>query len=221
MGANWTEAEALASALLVLTSVAGIFYASVQIRHERQYRAVSNLEKQLAFFHSTKFREARRRLAAERLNENHDLLALNAEDPPLAVFEVLDFYEHLGLLVKKRHLELYDVWHTFYEWAQPVYADMRAVLENEGNEWADSYSDFRRMMHGMDRIQQSRMRKRRLAHGRLWSDDRICEHYSYELETTGEYVPARRSRRLSRRQDQTPMAEMKIEAAAQTESGHA
>ena len=214
MGANWTEAEAVATALLVLTSIAGIIYAGIQLRHERQYRSVTNLEKQLAFFHSSKFREARRRLAAERLNENQDLLALDVANPPVAAFEVLDFYEHLGLLVKKRHLELYDVWHTFYEWAQPVYADLRAVLEGSENEWSDHYSDFRRMMHGMDRIQQLRMRKRGAEHGKLWSDDRICEHYSYELETTGEYVPARRSRRLSRRQDQTPVADLQIEAAA-------
>ncbi len=200
--------------MLVLTSVAGIFYAGVQLKHERQYRAVSNLEKQLAFFHSTKFREARRRLAAERLNENQDLLALNVADPPVAAFEVLDFYEHLGLLVKKRHLELYDVWHTFYEWAQPVYADLRVVLEGEDSEWADSYSDFRRMMHGMDRIQQGRMRKRGAHHGKLWSDDRICEHYSYELEIVGEYVPVRRTHRLSRRRDQTPVAEIAMDAVA-------
>ena len=211
MGANWTEAEAVATVLLVLTSVAGIFYAGVQLKHERQYRAVTNLEKQLAFFHSGKFREARRRLAAERLNDARDLLALDSADPPLAAFEVLDFYEHLGLLVKKRHLELYDVWHTFYEWVQPVYADLRVVLEGKDSEWADHYSDLRRMMHGMDRIQQQRMRRRGAAHGKLWSDERICEHYSYELETTGEYVPARRTRGLSRRLDQTPMAEKAIE----------
>ncbi len=215
MGSNWTEAEAIATALLVLTSMAGIVYAGIQLKHEREYRAVSNLEKQLAFFHSTKFREARRRLAAERLNEQGNLLALNIEDPPTAAFEVLDFYEHLGLLVKKRHLELYDVWHTFYEWAQPVYADFRNVLENRENEWANHYSDFRRMMHGMDRIQQHRMRRQEGDHGRLWSDDRICEHYQYELETTGEYVPARRTHRLSKRRNQTPVAELNMETAQQ------
>ena len=145
------------------------------------------------------------------MNENQDLLALDVANPPVAAFEVLDFYEHLGLLVKKRHLELYDVWHTFYEWAQPVYADLRAVLEGSENEWSDHYSDFRRMMHGMDRIQQLRMRKRGAEHGKLWSDDRICEHYSYELETVGDYVPARRSRRLSRRREQTPVAESTID----------
>ncbi len=215
---NWTEAEAIATALLVLTSMAGIIYAGVQLRHERQYRAVSNLEKQLAFFHSSKFREARRRLAVERLNERGDLLALSADDPPTAAFEVLDFYEHLGLLVKKSHLELYDVWHTFYEWIQPVYADLRSILEDKSNSWSDHYSDLRRMMHGMDRIQQQRMRRREGDHGRLWSDARICEHYQYELEAAEGYVPARRSHRLSRRRDQTPIADLTLESAQKQEN---
>ncbi len=48
----------------------------------------------------------------------------------MSAFEVLDFYEHLALLVKKGHLDLYDVWHTFYEWAQPVYVDMQALIES-------------------------------------------------------------------------------------------
>jgi len=197
-------------------------YAGIQLQHEREYRAVSNLEKQLAYFHSTKFREARRRLAVERVNDVGNLLMLDTSDPPLAAFEVLDFYEHLGLLVKKRHLELYDVWHTFYEWVQPVYADMRKALEDPENEWADHYSDLRRMMHGMDSIQQQRMQRRQRQHVKLWSDERIGEHYQYELQSTGEYVPARRTRRLSRRKDQTPIAdlpleEIAIEAAAEGE----
>jgi len=214
---DWTEAQAVATSILVFTSMGGIFYAGVQLRHERQYRSVSNLEKQLAFFHSSKFREARRRLAQERLNENGDLLALNTAEPPIAAFEVLDFYEHLGLLAKKGHLDLYDVWHTFYEWIQPVYADLRKVLEDESTEWADHYSDLRRMMHSMDRIQQARMRRKRGQHVKLWSDDRICDHYQYELEATGEYVPARRTQRLSRRRDQTPIAETVL-APGQQES---
>lgn len=210
MYVDWTEAQAVGTALLVFTSMGGIFYAGVQLRHERQYRSVNNLEKQLAYFHSAKFREARRRLAQERLNENGDLLALDSAEPPIAAFEVLDFYEHLALLMKKGHLDLDDVWHTFYEWVQPVYADFRKVLEDRTNEWADHYSDLRRMMHAMDRIQRERMRKKRGQHTKLWSDDRICEHYQYEIEATGEYVPARRTRRLSRRRDQTPIAETVI-----------
>ena len=204
---DWNEVQSLATAVLVVTSLGGIIYAGLQLRHEREYRAVTNLEKQLDFFHSDKFREARRRLARERLSERGELLALDKDNPPVAAFEVLDFYEHLGLLVKKGHLEVYDVWHTFYERLQPVYADFRAIVEDRGSDWMDEYSDLRRLMHATDRLQQHRMRRKRQDHAKLWSDDRIADHYGYEIETTSDYVPRRRSRGLSRRRDQTPVAE--------------
>ncbi len=212
MSTNWQMVEALASFGYMVTSVTAIGYAALQLRHEREYRAVTNLEKQLDFFHSDKFREARRRLARERLSENGQLLALNVEEPPVAAFEVLDFYEHLGLLVKKGHLEIYDVWHTFYERVQPVYADFRVMLEGRTGDWADEYRDLRHIMHGMDRLQQVRLRRRREDHAKLWTDERIGDHYAYELEATSDYVPRRRSRGLSRRRGQVPMAETPLPA---------
>ena len=218
MRVDWNEVQSLATAVLVVTSLGGIIYAALQLRHEREYRAVTNLEKQLEFFHSDKFRESRRRLARERMTELKQLLALDKENPPISAFEVLDFYEHLGLLVKKGHLEMYDVWHTFYEWIQPVYADFRSLLEDRGSEWADQYSDLRHLMHAMDRVQQHRMRRKRLEHGKLWSDDRIGEHYSYEIDATSEYTPRRRGRGLSRRRDQTPVAETPVITAEHLES---
>ena len=191
MTANWTEWEAVATAARVLTSAGGIIYAGLQLRHERNYRAVTNLEKQLEFFHSKKFVEARRLLAKERLDSTGNLLQFETDNPPVSVFAVLDFYEHLGLLVKKGHLEIYDVWHTFYEWVQPVYADMCGALEDRSLEWTEHYSDLRRLVKSMDRIQHDRMR-RKSRHSHLWSPERIAEHYQYELESQGEGLPGRR-----------------------------
>ena len=192
---NWTEATALATTALVVTSGGAILYAGLQLRHEREYRAVANLEKQLTFFHSDKFREARRRLAVDRLAPDGTLVALNREDPPISAFEVLDFYEHLGLLLKKGHLHLYDIWHTFYEWVQPVYADMQPLFSDPASEWADHYSDLRTMVHAMDHIQRDRMKRRRTdAHMRLWSAERIADHYRYEIDANGDAALVRRLR---------------------------
>ena len=52
---NWTEVEAIANSFLVLTSASAIGYAGLQLKHERQYRSVANLEKQLGFFQSEAF----------------------------------------------------------------------------------------------------------------------------------------------------------------------
>src|ERR1700744_3786944 len=52
---NWEAVQAVATAALVVTSAGAISYAGLQLRHERDYRAVENLEKQLSFFLSEKF----------------------------------------------------------------------------------------------------------------------------------------------------------------------
>ena len=118
-------------------------------------------------------------------------------DPPVSVFEVLDFYEHIALLVKKGHLDLYDMWHTFYEWAQPVYVDLQLLIESADSAYADHYDDLQRMMRKMDEIQLKRMHSKNANHWALWTPDRIIEHYRYELESGGR---PRRSRRAAARE---------------------
>ena len=199
MGMDWVAVQAVATSILVLTSVGAIAYAGLQLRHERQYRAVDNLEKQLNFFLSDNFVGSRRRLAQARLDVNGmdpKLQAWELDSPPISAFEILDFYEHLALLVKKGHLELYDVWHTFYEWAQPVYVDMQQLIESPDSMYADHYNDLQRMMRRMDEIQLRRMHKQNANHWALWTPERIIEHYKYELESGGR--PGRSRRAVAR-----------------------
>lgn len=197
MGVDWVAVQAMATSILVLTSVGAIAYAGLQLRHERQYRAVENLEKQLSFFLSDNFVGSRRRLAQARLDTTGPepkLQAWELDSPPVSAFEILDFYEHLALLVKKGHLDLYDVWHTFYEWAQPVYVDMQSLIESPDSMYSDHYNDLQRMMGRMDEIQLRRMHKQNANHWSLWTPERIIEHYRYELESGGR---PRRSRRAA------------------------
>ncbi len=200
LSVDWVAVQAIANSILVLTSAGAITYAGLQLRHEREYRSVSNLEKQLSFFLSENFVAARRRLAQARLDLSGSearLLPWELDQPPVVVFEVLDFYEHLSLLVKKGHLDVYDVWHTFYEWAQPVYVDLQALIESPDSMYADHYSDLRHLMRQMDDIQIKRMHAQKANHWVLWTPDRIIDHYRYELESGGR---PRRSRRREARE---------------------
>src|SRR6201999_2418172 len=153
---NWVAVQAIANSVLVITSGGAIGYAGLQIANERKYRSVSNLEKQLSFFLSEPFALARKQLAQDRLNAE-GLVAWELHDPPVSAFEVLDFYEHVGLLVKKGHLDVYDVWHTFYEWAQPVYVDMQPLIESEESAYAEHYRDLQKLIRRMDEIQIAKM----------------------------------------------------------------
>jgi len=194
---NWVAVQAIANSVLVITSGGAIGYAGLQIANERKYRSVSNLEKQLSFFLSEPFALARKQLAQDRLNAE-GLVAWDVSNPPVSAFEVLDFYEHVGLLVKKGHLDVYDVWHTFYEWAQPVYVDLRSLIEDPESSYSDHYSDLRKLMRQMDEIQLGRMHAQHANHWALWTPERILEHYRYELETGGR---RRRMNRLQRKQE--------------------
>jgi hypothetical protein len=191
---DWVAVQAVATAALVLTSAGAIGYAGLQLRHERAYRAVDNLEKQLSFFLSDKFVEVRRRLAESRL-DGAGLKTWTLDDPPVNAFEVLDFYEHLSLLVKKGHLDVYDVWHTFYEWAQPVYVDMQLLVESEESAYSEHYRDLQKLIRRMDEIQIAKMETQKGDHWALWTPERIIEHYRYELQAGG------RPRRIRRRRE--------------------
>lgn len=193
---NWVAVEAIATTALVLTSAGAIGYAALQLRTEREYRSVNNLEKQLSFFLGESFTAARRRLAEARVHKD-ELLPWAVEDPPIAAFEVLDFYDHLGLLVRKGHLEVFDVWHTFYEWAQPVYVDLRALVEDEDSEYIDHYRELRNLMRAMDDIQLKRMHEQQANHWALWTPERISDYYRYESEAKH---GSRRRRRAKQRE---------------------
>jgi hypothetical protein len=191
---DWVAVQAVATAALVLTSAGAIGYAGLQLRHERAYRAVDNLEKQLSFFLSDKFVAVRQRLAESRLDET-GLKPWTVDDPPVNAFEVLDFYEHLSLLVKKGHLDVYDVWHTFYEWTQPVYVDMQPLIESEESAYSEHYRDLQKLIRRMDEIQIAKMETQKGDHWALWTPERIIEHYRYELQAAG------RPRRIRRRRE--------------------
>ncbi len=219
MSVDWVMVQGVATSILVLTSIGAIAYAGLQLKTEREYRSVENLEKRLNFFLSENFVSARRRLAQARLDvagEEPTLLAWDLESPPVSVFEVLDFYEHLALLVKKGHLDLYDVWHTFYEWAQPVYVDLQALIESPESMYADHYNDLQRMMRQMDEIQLKRMHAQNANHWALWTPDRIIEHYRYEMESGGR---PRRSRRAAAKELAREVAKELQDVGIEAEGG--
>lgn len=215
---NWNEVQALANVVLALTSAGAIGYAALQLRHEREYRSVSNLEKQLSFFLGETFIGARQRLAGSRIKEDA-LLPLEIDDPPVTAFEVLDFYDHLGLLVVKGHLDLFDVWHTFYEWAQPVYVDLKPMIEGKDSPYCDHYSHLRRLMRSMDEIQLRRMHAKNANHWELWTPERILDYYRYEMEMSHTARQERRAR--LRTAGRLRAADLKAEKAEELEEARA
>ena len=123
-----TWAVFLATAGLIGTGVWALRSAAKQINIQRELARIDNLEKQLFFFESEPFTRVKPALASARTQAN-GYIPLGVDDPPASMYESLNFFEHVGLLVKLGHLRARDVWHTFAYWAVPLYYDSRRLIE--------------------------------------------------------------------------------------------
>ena len=90
---------------LVCTGAAAIIFTWCQLAAFRKQNKLDNLERVLEWFDSPGFRRLRRSLAKSRLTDGGTLRRLDLGNPPTAVYEILDFFEHVGFLVKKTPFE--------------------------------------------------------------------------------------------------------------------
>jgi len=86
----------------------------------------------------------RRGLAEKRLK--------NEEDPD-ELYPLLDFFETVGLLVKRGYLDESDVWNTF---SYPVFilsADARQIIEQQQREDPTTYAEFSWLVERLQSIE--------------------------------------------------------------------
>ena len=79
----------------------------------------------------------------EKLKQRSQAALNNLKNPEdfLEMEDILDFFETIAMLTRKRALDLYMVWHTFNYWIQRYYAVaqpyIKARQKNEPGVWAD------------------------------------------------------------------------------------
>jgi hypothetical protein len=154
-GFSWEAVVALSSVALVLTGLGAIAFAWKQLATQRDVARVDSLEKQVFYFESEHFLKFRKALAKSRIQGGR-LSAIDVDDPPSEAYVLLNFFEHIGLLVRRKHLDVYDVWHSFAYWATPLYYDARRLIEYEQLEDLSYYDDFVWLISEMQRIQAER-----------------------------------------------------------------
>ena len=187
--ADWVTAYATVG--LVVTGVVAIVFAWVQIRNERGYRRIENLENLIRQFESEPLAGQRKALASDRLTKQREsLLELDPEDPPNAAYDVLNFFEHIAFLVRKKHLAEYDVWHTFHYWASAVYYDLRTVIECEQIDDKTTFRDFLWLWPRLERIQ-----KEQGGCDNAWVQDELVTFYKSECDGASQPIPRKRMRR--------------------------
>jgi len=179
----WT---AIFTGLVAATAVWALVCARQQLKQFRESEQVQHLLRFVEQFDAAPLMNTRKSLAEKRLK--------GVDDPP-ELENILNFFETIGLLVKRRYLDAYDVWACFSYWMFSVFADFRDLIEQEQKEDPTYYADFTALVERLRMIEKAE-------HGlsdRPSRDD-IEEFWRYELDlTTGLPATRRRPRKLSRR----------------------
>lgn len=171
--------------VLALTGVWALIYARQQLKQAHESEKIQHLLRFVEQFDNGPLANSRKSLAAHRLKGDDDVPELD---------NILNFFETIGLLVKRGYLDPHDVWSMFSYWMFSVYADSRDLIEQEQKEDPTYYGDFTSLIE--------RLRKIEKAENGLSdrpSREEIMEFWRYELELTAGLPATRRRPRKSTR----------------------
>jgi hypothetical protein len=193
--ANATWWLVYATFALVATGLITIAFAWVQIRSQRKQTRVDNLELLIQWFESDRLRHVRQQLAKSRLATS-GLRKLDPDDVPDPALEILDFFEHVAFLVRRNHVEVYDVWHTFVHWIAALHTDLGEYIAVEQHYDKTVYCDFVWLFSELQKVE-----KQESGEPIDFDEDDLEGHYNYEKSLEGVRVPTRRRRSKRHRGD--------------------
>lgn len=175
-------AAALFTAIIAATGIWALVYASRQLKQARESEKMQHLLRFIEQFEHPPMANYRKAVADQRIK--------GIAYPPEAQ-EILNFFETIGLLVRRGYLDVDDVWSSFAYWMFNVYGDFRDDIEQEQRDDESYYQDFCALMELLRKIEKEEGGK----------DDRpskedIIEFWKDELRTmAGAPVRRRRSRK--------------------------
>jgi hypothetical protein len=175
---------------LVITGLAAVIFAWIQIAVQRAQTRIGNLELLTQWFEGDRIRQVRQALATSRLTTSGNLKRLDLDDVPDPADELLDFFEHVAFLVRRGHLGAFDVWHTFGQWIATLHADFGEYVVVQQHHDPVVYCDFTWLFKKLLKIEHSEK-----GTGLEFSDDDLEGHYGYERRLDGLRVPVKRKPR--------------------------
>jgi hypothetical protein len=158
---RWEKLSALASAvtafstfLLFAAGAGALIFANRQIQESREQSKIQHLVEVVQQFDQSPMVDFRKSLADKRLDAKHKiLLPLDPDNVPYEMSDVLDFFEHMGLLEKRGYLDKNDVWDEFSDFMFPLYADARPYIDSEQKKDREEYANFTQLMKEMEQIE--------------------------------------------------------------------
>jgi hypothetical protein len=143
MTADWTTAWATVA--IALTGIAALIYASRQLKQSRQIEKIKHLLEFVREFESEPMAGYRKTVADERLA---------GTAYPLEAQKLLDFFETIGLIVRRGYVDAEDVWSSFGYWMFNIYADFKDDIEQEQRDDGSYYQDSCELLEILRRIEK-------------------------------------------------------------------
>ncbi|MBZ5628397.1 MAG: hypothetical protein LAO06_05965 [Acidobacteriia bacterium] len=190
--AGWEAVTATATAALVLTGMFALVFAYLQINEARDEARVQHLVQLVRDFDQPPMVDYRKKLAAKRIDSvKEQLRSLDVDDPPGEMYDLLNFFEEVGMLAKRGYLDKKDVWDSFGYWMFNLYADARPLIEEEQKSDPATYVDLANLMTDMVTIDSQQHSTR--AHPNAKD---VYAFYQNEMESrTGRALPTHPKRK--------------------------
>jgi hypothetical protein len=193
---GWDGLTALSTLLLVLVGVATAVYAGLQLADFRRESRIKHIIDLVNQFETDPLAGYRRSLAQKRLSSDGTLLPLDLDNPPAELYDIMNFFEHMGYLLDGNYLSLEDVAVEFHYWILRVWADVSELVKTEQAEDSIYFEFFGKMVRRLQEYDRPRT-------GKLASPSKsdIEDFYSDEAHLVlGSPMPRKRRRKRRRRQ---------------------
>jgi hypothetical protein len=160
-GFHWEALIAMSNTLLALAALLALTFSWGQISEFREAEKVHQLVEQKRFFNSAEFRYVRKMLGHKRLDNTGKLLPLEGGAAPQEMYDLLNYFDEVGLLQKKGYLAAEDVFDQLGDWVFNYEKDGKSVIEYERLNDPYSYENLERLVGILQQIQLSKTGKRR------------------------------------------------------------
>jgi hypothetical protein len=143
---------AIGSLIAAIAALSAARSARASVEAARFSFGVTTLRDLLREFNEAPLRRARRLAAAavtrgEMTTEPSSEYAREAED-------VLDFFETIGLLVRRDALDVETVWHTFYPWVEGWWHAAEPLITRTRATRPHVWGDFARLREQLDTLER-------------------------------------------------------------------
>jgi hypothetical protein len=189
---GWDGATAIGTAVLALLGIGTVWYAKRQLQDFRKESRIKHLIDLVDQFERDPLATHRRNLGIARA-PGGKLQTLDLENPPPGLYDVINFFEHMGYLLNGDYLDLEGVFVEFHYWILHIWADTRELVRQERSEDPVYYEHFEKMEQQMEQLERERK-----SNFELPSATDVEDFYAEEARLpSGSPIP--RQKRLKRR----------------------